>query len=237
MIPKILVVFEGKSAEPRVFDFIKQQYFDDNTLIVYSIFGTVIYKLWKDLSSDEFLSSFQLIKESSEENEIALADFNRDDFSEIYLFFDHDGHASNASNEKLAKMLTVFDDEYEQGKLYINYPMIESIMDVSTCQEYQKKVFKVNQNKTYKKIARKRCKFTNINTFNTDNWSEIMTLNCKKANLIVSDEFKVSESIIEQSEILDKQIIKFINPHNEVSILNSFPLFITEYFGIEKVFG
>jgi len=232
---KILVVFEGKTAEPRLFDFIREKYFNDETLIVYSIFGTVIYKLWKDLASDEYLSSFQLIKESSEENEIALSDFNRDDFSEIYLFFDHDGHASNACNIKLTEMLNIFNDEYEQGRLYINYPMIESIMDVSVCQEYQNKVFKVDQNRTYKKIARERCKFTNINAFTSENWSEIMALNCKKANLIVSGEYEIPEHVIQQSEIFNKQVEEFIVPHNEVSILNSFPLFIAEYFGIDKV--
>ena len=53
------------------------------------------------------------------------------DISEIFLFFDYDFQNSQLSldeiNRRVEKMLTLFDDETDNGKLYINYPMIESI--------------------------------------------------------------------------------------------------------------
>ena len=53
------------------------------------------------------------------------------DISEIFLFFDYDFQNSHLSlediNQRVEEMLTLFADETENGKLYINYPMIESI--------------------------------------------------------------------------------------------------------------
>ena len=56
---------------------------------------------------------------------------NESDFSEVYLFFDYDFQNKNLElseiNSQLTEMLDFFSDETDNGKLYINYPMIESI--------------------------------------------------------------------------------------------------------------
>ena len=53
------------------------------------------------------------------------------DFSEVYLFFDYDFQNKNLSledlNSQVQEMLDFFSDETDNGKLYINYPMVESI--------------------------------------------------------------------------------------------------------------
>ena len=49
----------------------------------------------------------------------------------IGAFFDYDFQNSQLSlyeiNRRVEEMLKLFDDETDNGKLYINYPMIESI--------------------------------------------------------------------------------------------------------------
>ena len=59
--------------------------------------------------------------------------FDREDFSEGYLFFDYDGHQKNLSKydekDALEQMLMSFDNETENGKLYISYPMVEALRD------------------------------------------------------------------------------------------------------------
>ena len=57
------------------------------------------------------------------------------EISEIYLFFDYDIHNQNKDgtfsyaelNDQLRTMVEFFDDETGHGKLYVNYPMVESI--------------------------------------------------------------------------------------------------------------
>jgi len=53
------------------------------------------------------------------------------DFSQVYLFFDYDFQNKNLNleilNSQLQEMLEFFSDETDNGKLYINYPMLGSI--------------------------------------------------------------------------------------------------------------
>lgn len=49
---------------------------------------------------------------------------NRDEFSEVYLFFDYDGHNNNLpknkdTNEVLRSMLETFNNETENGKMLL----------------------------------------------------------------------------------------------------------------------
>ena len=52
-------------------------------------------------------------------------------FSEIYLIFDYDFQNKNLPldmmNRQIDEMLDLFDDETDNGRLYINYPMVEAI--------------------------------------------------------------------------------------------------------------
>jgi len=103
--------------------------------------------LYKEIQEDTDLDTFNLIKKRSITNQVTLEGFVRDDFAEIYLFFDYDAHSSLASDidrfdnpmktgdEKLVEMLSLFENETDKGKLYISYPMVEAlrhIIDYST---------------------------------------------------------------------------------------------------------
>ena len=58
---------------------------------------------------------------------------SRDDFSEVFLFFDYDAHQTNLGKsddvDVINQMLESFDNETENGKLYISYPMVEALRD------------------------------------------------------------------------------------------------------------
>ena len=129
----ILFVFEGARREPMLFESIKYLFFEKETdTIVYS-FGNNIYNLYKqimELGTGDIVSLLREIHRGNEENpfkDIASSS----DFAEIYLFFDYDLQHKFLSleeiNSRLKDMLELFDDETSNGKLYINYPMIESI--------------------------------------------------------------------------------------------------------------
>lgn len=76
---------------------------------------------------DEFETNVvDVLKEMSTIAKERLNNLKASDFSEIYLFFDYDGHNDNIPKEYLNKdilgeMLNTFDNETEFGKLYISY--------------------------------------------------------------------------------------------------------------------
>ena len=90
--------------------------------------------LWKKLEADDFETDIiEVLRESSKELQKLLEGLSREDFSEVFLFFDYDAHQTNLGNadgqDALKQMLESFDNETENGKLYVSYPMVEALRD------------------------------------------------------------------------------------------------------------
>lgn len=95
------------------------------------IYGTNIYLLYEDIVK-EYGSDW-----AEEEMDIDLPFViskkqtpstlrYKDDFTNIILVFDYERHDTNFSERKILEMQKIFSDATDMGKLYINYPMIES---------------------------------------------------------------------------------------------------------------
>ncbi|WP_429188714.1 hypothetical protein [Fusobacterium sp. PH5-44] len=142
-------------------------------------------------------------------------------------------------------MLDFFDNETENGKLYINYPMIESFFHLKFYEdiEYDDKYFEEltcpkTSGKKYKTDVRNKCLRRipySIVIHHCDEklLRKILIHNFKKSNYIVNLKYDIlcREELlrINQRKILDNQIKKFI-PNGEVCVLNSFSLFLVNYF-------
>ena len=137
----ILFVFEGKKSEPKLFEALKKLFFPQRAEQFVCTYNSNIYSLYSHLvqldvfkdenieSSGRTLSILNTILQKKGDN--TLANILEAEISEIFLFFDYDFHESRLSleenNKHLSEMLEYFNDETANGKLYINYPMIESI--------------------------------------------------------------------------------------------------------------
>ena len=125
----ILFVFEGEEREPRIFKTIKRLFFGEGEIIVCS-FGNNIYELYRQMQ--EFEGDGDIVSVLRENRADGLpVGVKSSDFSEIYLFFDYEFQNSNLTleemNGRLKEMLAMFDDETDNGKLYVSYPMVESL--------------------------------------------------------------------------------------------------------------
>lgn len=180
----------------------------------------------------------------------------RSDFSQIYLFFDYDSHNNakqNVSDSQINEMLNFFNDESsDYGKLFINYPMVESIyyaknkLPDNNYYTYTSSIAlgkkfkdKVNQDSYYKnldfitfrtnrktldlKIPADQQKIDSVR----QNWEHLEKMNVMKANFICNGQNVMPENntVISQFDIFQSQLKKYIHANNEVALLNSFPLF------------
>lgn len=95
------------------------------------IYGTNIYILYEDIekqygirwgeSNDDIDLPFVI----SKKQHLDVLRY-KEDFTNIILVFDYERHDVNFSEKKILKMQKYFSDAADMGKLYINYPMIES---------------------------------------------------------------------------------------------------------------
>lgn len=148
MSTNILFVFKGERTENLVVKSLEKFVLSGN-IIIKCAFSADIYQLYREIDEDEDLDIFNLIKERNIGNIKMLEKYHRNDFAEIYLFFDYDAHASLASSvdnygnpvkdgdEKIKDMLAFFNNETDKGKLYISYPMVEAIRHIIDYEGFQ----------------------------------------------------------------------------------------------------
>ncbi|MBQ6993486.1 MAG: hypothetical protein IJN64_03175 [Lachnospiraceae bacterium] len=93
------------------------------------IYGTNIYMLYAKLET-EYGSDWENVDIDLPfvltNNDSSVETMYKEDFTSIFLVFDYERHDPNFSEQKILRLQSYFTDEADVGKLYINYPMIES---------------------------------------------------------------------------------------------------------------
>jgi hypothetical protein len=230
----ILFVFEGKKTEDQIVTSFTKHIFNDKTVITCA-YCAEIYQLHRTLVDDEDLDTFSLLKDIPNNKEI-LKDFTRDDFAEIYLFFDYDGHSTLASDNALFEMLNIFDEETDLGKLFISYPMVESIKHFSEELDFKNLKVEAKRNIKYKKLVSEEAdrKYLQFSKYTIEIWKLLIFNHLSKMNYIVTDEYVLPNEPSSQRDIFKNQKVKYIDKDSTISVLSGFPVFMFDYFGFIK---
>lgn len=97
------------------------------------IYTTTVYQLYKDIEEEyeetwaEEKTDIDLPYVVSKKLKMKNPRRKRD-FTNIVLIFDYERHAREFSEKKISAMQNYFIDAADMGKLYINYPMLESYL-------------------------------------------------------------------------------------------------------------
>lgn len=267
----ILFVFEGKD-DKTYFESIKRLFFPKKSETFVCTYNSNIYSLYTKLKSHDALNdkhevdTVSVLKEILwEKGDETLKDIREDEVSEIYLFFDYDfqedSRTLEENNGRLSEMLAYFEDETANGKLYINYPMVESLrytkelpdedywtytVTRQRCQEerfkHQVHVFShYGSNLEYLvpavKPADDETKIHEKVFFAQQNWRYLIQMNVGKSNFICHGENGITDAVNSQQDIFNNQLAKYVHTEEcKVAILNAFPIFLFDYFGI-KILG
>lgn len=233
----ILLVFEGEKTERLIFESFTQFYFQDlGNTVIYGVYCGEIYSLYHKMSKDPDLDLFSIIKER-QQNKDRLAEISKDDVSEIFLFFDYDGHAPAADDEIIRQMLEHFNEETENGRLYLSYPMVEAFKHLSLSTQFSTITAKCKEKIGYKGIVHHHCdsRYKNSASLTKDDWGVIISEHCKKLNHLMVSSFSLPEQYFDQPSVFGAQLEKHITPRGEVSVLSAFPVFIADYYGHSKI--
>jgi len=262
----ILFVFEGK-ADKTYFEAIKRLFFPAKSETFLCTYNSNIYSLYTKLKSHDALKEIlevdtvSVLKEILlEKGDETLKDIREDEVSEIYLFFDYDfqedSRTLEENNSRLSELLGYFTNETGRGKLYINYPMVESLRYTKelpdsnywqytvTRQRCHEEKFKhqVHEFSFYKsnleylvltiKPADDETKIQQKTDTAKTNWLHLVTMNTSKANYICNDKNELPDEVNNQLDIFNSQLSKYVNTEEcKVAILNAFPIFLFDYFG------
>lgn len=247
---KVLFILEGQQPEENTLVRLQRAFpeeladlSDDLVKIVYS---SNIYRLYNALKAEDgFLDVVEVLKERHSDDP-DLQDLSRENVSQIFLFFDLDihGEAAGQACEQLGELLRFFDNETENGKLFLSYPMVEAInicdvtsglmaddrqiFKIDCCKNNGFKHFAAALNRDSKTICRANCR---------ENWLIVCRANYEKAQWLMKlPSGALSENLgqMQQPAILRHQQT-LIKNDGAVATLSAFPFFLLEYLGTDKI--
>lgn len=211
--------------------------------------GTNIYTLYKKLKEIDFNGDLKdmLIEMHPDKKEMLSKKF-----AYTYLVFDCDAHHPKKNDKRslkdiiinnfaaLLEMARYFVDETDPsiGKLYINYPMMESYKDCDDFFEnkYSDTIVNIDNLSDYKKRVGKckMCKI-HINCYTKENFSFLILQNIFKLNKITNqvwDKLGYEEYLkCSNNENILKKEIELVKENNIISVLNTSLFMIADFFG------
>lgn len=256
----ILFIVEGAKDEPKYIDqFIQyhkevmEQNGNDVSPIIVQSYGTLIYDLYKRISSypeeDEFETIpvlLEILKDKSIEYSDELE--NHEKFSDIFLFFDLDAHYHYKKDKRndqvykeINKLLSFFNESTDNGKLLISYPMFEALkcfkddfINGSNVLCHLFNIYEVKK-KGSSTTFKKKYKCISSECYKNPDYSKEKIEKLVQYFILCSFYLVENATDISNSEtIFIKQYEKLINQREQVLILSAFQHFIIDIFGIER---
>lgn len=239
--PVMLFIVEGEARDLRFANEMKRCFLRsrDEVKVVCLPAGQNIYMLYQRLAADDFETDVvEVLRESVPTAAKSLGEVSRDAIDQIYLFFDYDPHQDNASVEDAAEslemMIAAFDNENENGKLYISYPMVEALYDyrAGQCQSYSGCFVAETDIASYKQL----CGEGNSNAsrhMEFPQWKDVISsfvLRCECIFDIDSISFELYRKYVTVLALY-KMERRLLCDEGKVFVLSAFPEFLLDYFG------
>lgn len=227
MNSKILLIVEGEKEELRILGSQSHGLLSligaDYEIVSFASSIYELYDAYKNGEYDDLVAYLRLEKGLKIDPNV----LSKSAFSAIYLIFDFDPHYHKYSDDKIRDLLTIFNDETQMGKVYINYPMVEAYYHLLKLpdDDYNERIISLDNfsGKNYKKLVNTSTCLKK-NKISIKELSYIIMHNYNKCKYIT----KQISSDINHYEILEKQI-EVKNNMNEIYVLSCFPLLVVDY--------
>ena len=228
---KILVIVEGAKTDFNLMKRLLKIYgISDNHQIV--SYDTNIYTLYNQLPENEEeyedIDLQQILKErEKDERKIALLN---ERYTDILLIFDLDPQAPDFSPDKIRKMANYFTESTNMGKLYLNYPMVESFYHMKNIPDDDYKNYivplEILRKRQYKQLVHGLCRNGDYNKFavSKEECNIVIKQNIEKARMLTQKDEDIPDGI----DVLDEQL-SLLKNENAVSVLCTCVFYIAEY--------
>ena len=242
---RIAIICEGEKREVQYFSSLRKLFFQEYEYTFLALSAKEnLYMLWNQLKADDFETDvIELLRDLDDECKTQLEGVRRDSFQEIYLFFDYDPHQNNSSlsynesNDIVKDMLEVFDNETENGKLYISYPMCEALRDFipGGCRAFGPCVVYESDIKAYKRTTGDRRNHVNdVKNYDSSRWMDCIRTFLMKSRCLYCLDNRVVDDHWYKTTVNPLGIYEhernLFEKERKVFVLSAFPAFLVDYF-------
>lgn len=247
---KALIVVEGERLESEFFKWFTKAY---DIGMEICVVGGNIYELYKKMQEYHFEADIKDVLLETGNHVPGTEAQLRQNFTYTYLVFDFDAHHREYNEQeldidtvvqnnikRLMELTAFFTNETDPtiGRLYINYPMMESFRDCSDFWDdtYAENTVKIEEIGDYKRIAgQKRLASRHLSSYSQDRFSSLSKMNVYKLNMLNSgcwNELSYEQylDLSQGSAILARQQ-EMTSTERKVYVINTSLFLMLDYFG------
>ncbi len=237
MSKRMLLIVEGPSDEEVLIKKLWDR-FDKGADYEIVTYKTNVYVLMRALFIDgvidEDLDLVRLLR--SEDNPSGIRLDRSEKFTDVFMVFDLDPQDPNADLDMLGKMLRFFDDSTSKGKLFINYPMMQSYRHITGQNDpgFKDRMVPANIGRRYKSMVDKEAwnRLKQINRLNRDTLRWIIELHLSKMSYIVNGSFEIPSYRAYKNmtgDLVLRKQLEVIRIQGSVYVLNTSMFLIVDY--------
>lgn len=157
-------------------------------------------------------------------------------FTDVYLIFDMDPQDPIYNDDRLAKAMKHFDNSTENGKLYLNYPMLESYRHLKRPYdpEYADRSVTMDQIRRYKDIVGEESydDIKDLGKYDAETFLMIVCMNVIKGNIMLNGHRNIPTPAEYESwkmtKILDSQI-SMLGSCNRIMVINTSVFYVVDF--------
>lgn len=232
---KILVLVEGERADVELMAHLFDVYGISSKHQIVS-YKTNIYVLYNQMFKNEKpedVDLLQLLKE--QEKDVEKKKIFDERYSDILLIFDLDPQDPLFTADKIKKMVDYFVESSDMGRLYLNYPMVESFYHMKQIPDPEYLNYRVTLDELYHKRYKDRVNEECRNKRNKKDFAStaeecnsVILQNIEKAWHIIGSGTYDKEKIPEALDILISQL-KSISDKKDLAVLCTCAFYIPDY--------
>ncbi|MBE5850026.1 MAG: hypothetical protein E7298_07705 [Lachnospiraceae bacterium] len=191
----VLFIVEGPNDEVRFLEQLYNVFFRDQHYEVYTYCTTihtlsqVLFNDYPDFEEDEI--DIQLLLKSLEKDEAKISILSKR-YRDVFLIFDFDPHHDNPHFDTVCRMLRFFDDSTNHGRMYINYPMMQSYKHLRKMPDdsFSERITYISEASKYKATVAKESDYSDVSKYTYAVFVSIAVHQLRKINRILEGEYQ-----------------------------------------------
>ena len=207
---KVLLIVEGQHEKEKLLTRMLASFpeinIETNNIWIYETnIYMLISKIVREYGEDWFEQDIDLPYLIGKAKQFPFRETKKN-YTNIFLIFDYERHDPNFSEQNILKMQEYFSSAEDVGKLYINYPMVESYMDFYSPPDESLKF------KSVSSLIQNGSEYKNLvkNTFVSD---------------LIQHPFKIFDILVENYGVdvsIAKNFVEHLINRKDISTLNDF---------------
>lgn len=232
-----LFIVEGEVAEPALIKKIFDTFLPADATFEFYSYKTNLHTLAEHIEEfypdfDDYVDVLGVLQELEQDDERKAILSGK--YTDIFYIFDFDPQNHTLHFDTIAKLFDHLNDSADQGKLFINYPMLESYKHLQKMPDptFKDRTVSLEECLSYKQLINSESAYQDLRVLNYQTLTSMIVHHLRKANYILTDDYKLPEKdafLAWNHQTIFERERTLVEQEKHVSVLNTCMFVIVDY--------